>query len=190
MSTQQPQPGGRDAPRGPRLPRPTPGRRRFGWGWWVIWIVGLLALNYWTASRATEAPSRVRVPYSPFFLQQVDAGHVASITTKGTAVQGNFKKAERYGDSKPTTRFRTEIPTFANTDDLSSRLAKQKVVVNAQPLKSQHAGPHPCERFLQRVGRGSVISGRGRADQFRFGQRLSVDLAAGRQRPPQQASRG
>jgi cell division protease FtsH len=64
----------------------------------------------------------------------VNAGRVESITSKGTAVQGNFKKAERYGDSKPTTRFRTEIPTFADTDELSSLLAKKKVVVNAQPL--------------------------------------------------------
>jgi len=121
-----------DAPRGPRLP-PAP-RPRFRLGWWAAWIVGLLVLNYWVASRATKAPPRVRVPYSPFFLQQVRSGHVASITSKGTAVQGTFTVRERYAGSKPTTRFKTEIPTFANTDALSQLLQRKGVVVNAVPL--------------------------------------------------------
>ena len=70
----------------------------------------LLAINYWAGSRATQAQSRVRVPYSPFFLQQVRSGDVAEITSKGTAIQGTFKKAESYQGSKPSTRFQTEIP--------------------------------------------------------------------------------
>src|SRR5207253_4209420 len=109
-----------------------PPRARFGW--WIAWIVGLLVINYWLGSRATQAPARVRVPYSPFFVQQVNAGHVAAITSKGTAVQGTFTVPERYAGSKPTTRFKTEIPTFANTDALSQLLERKGVVVNAQPL--------------------------------------------------------
>jgi cell division protease FtsH len=136
VSAQPPQQRGAappgDAARGPRLPKPTPQRFRFRW--WIAWLIGLLILNYWIASRATQAPERVRVPYSPFFLQQVNEGHVASITTKGTAVQGTFTVATRYAGSKPTTRFKTEIPAFANTDALSQLLERKKVVVNAQPL--------------------------------------------------------
>jgi cell division protease FtsH len=96
--------------------------------------VGLLVINYWTASRATQAPARVRVPYSPFFLEQVTAGRVASITSKGTAVQGTFAAPQRYAGSKPTVRFKTEIPTFADTNALSRLLQRKKVVVNAVPL--------------------------------------------------------
>jgi cell division protease FtsH len=121
-----------EAPRGPRLPKPTPPRYRFRW--WIAWLIGLLVLNYYVASRATQAPTRVRVPYSPFFLQQVNAGHVASITTRGTAVQGMFTVATRYAGAKPTTRFKTEIPTFADTNALSGLLERKKVVVNAVPL--------------------------------------------------------
>jgi cell division protease FtsH len=121
-----------DPARGPRLPKPPP--RRFRLGWWAAWILGLLVVNYIFASRATQAHPRVRVPYSPFFLQQVDAGHVASITTKGTAVQGTFKQAESYAGAKPTTRFATEIPTFANTNALSNLLQRKGVVVNAVSL--------------------------------------------------------
>jgi cell division protease FtsH len=96
----------------------------------------LLAINYYSASRATQPATRVRVPYSPFFLNQVTAGHVASITSKGTAIQGTFTQKESYAGSKKTNLFRTEIPAFADTDALSHLLQQKKVVVNAKPLTS------------------------------------------------------
>jgi cell division protease FtsH len=79
--------------------------------------------------------SRVRVPYSPFFLQQVKSGNVEGITSKGTDIQGTFGKEVTFEESKPTTRFRTEIPAFANTDELSQLLQENDVTVNAQPLE-------------------------------------------------------
>jgi cell division protease FtsH len=120
------------APRGPRLPGSP--RPRFRWGWWVAWVVGLLVINYYVASRETKAPPRVRVPYSPFFLQQVKAGHVASITSKGTTVQGTFTQRVSYAGSPKSKRFSTEIPTFADTNSLSQLLQRKGVVVNAEPL--------------------------------------------------------
>src|SRR6185437_9464362 len=116
----------------PRLPAPTP--PRFRWRWWVVWLVGLLALNYFLAAHATKAPPRVRVPYSPFFLQQVESGHVSSITSKGTAVQGTFTVPLSYAGSKSSKKFQTEIPAFADTNGLSRLLQRKGVTVNAQPL--------------------------------------------------------
>ena len=120
------------APRGssppPQPPRFRPGRT------WILFALTLLAVNVYLGSRATQPPSRVRVPYSPFFLSQVRAGHVAEITSKGTAIQGTFTQKERYGKSKPTTRFQTEIPAFADNNALSKLLVEKGVVVNAQPL--------------------------------------------------------
>jgi cell division protease FtsH len=81
-----------------------------------------------------QPSSRVRVAYSPFFLRQVSAGHVKEITSKGTAIQGTFTKKLQYAGSKPTTRFETEIPAFANNNALSRLLQEKSVVVNAQPL--------------------------------------------------------
>ena len=76
----------------------------------------------------------MRVPYSPLFLEQVTKGNVEEITSKGTDIQGTFEKEVAVEDSKPTTRFRTEIPAFANTDDLSRLLQENDVTVNAEPL--------------------------------------------------------
>jgi cell division protease FtsH len=101
---------------------------------WIIFFLALLALNFYVGSRATEPASRVRVPYSPFFLHQVTAGHVEEITSKGTAVQGTFDRKLRYAESKPTTLFKTEVPAFADDNALSRLLESKGVVVNAQPL--------------------------------------------------------
>jgi cell division protease FtsH len=131
MST--PAPENRDAPRGPRRPA-TPKPPRFRWSWWIAWLVGLLALNYFLAASATKAPPRVRVPYSPFFLQQVESGRVSSITSKGTAVQGTFTVPLSYAGSKKSKKFQTEIPAFADTNGLSRLLQRKGVTVNAQPL--------------------------------------------------------
>ena len=124
------EPGKSPSPSGTKAQPP---RFRLGW-WWIAALLVLFAINYWAGSRATHAQSRVRVPYSPFFLQQVGSGDVAEITSKGTAIQGTFKKAESYQGSKPSTRFRTEIPAFADTVSLSKLLEEKGVVVNAVPL--------------------------------------------------------
>jgi cell division protease FtsH len=120
------------APPPPRgsSPRRTP---RLGFAW-IVFALVLLGLNFYFSSRATQPPSRVRIPYSPFFLNQVREGNVEAIMSKGTAIQGNFDKKVKYADKKPSTRFRTEIPAFADTDALSRLLEEKRVVVNAQPL--------------------------------------------------------
>jgi cell division protease FtsH len=101
---------------------------------WIAFFLVLLAVNIFITSRAMEPEARVRVPYSPFFLDQVQAGNVESITSQGTDLQGTFTKELRYEDSDPTTRFRTEIPAFADTDELSRLLQSNDVTVNAEPL--------------------------------------------------------
>jgi cell division protease FtsH len=130
-AAQRPDGNAPPSPRGssPRRP-PTP---RLGVAW-IAFAVVLLGLNFYFSSRATQPPARVRVPYSPFFLNQVRDGNVEAIMSKGTAIQGNFFKKVKYADAKLSTRFRTEIPAFADTDALSRLLERKRVVVNAQPL--------------------------------------------------------
>ena len=120
-------PGGRGS-----SPRPHQNWTRLGWRV-VLFALILFAINYWAASRATQHQPRVRVPFSPLFLQQVRADNVRQITTRGTAVQGELKRTITYG-KKQTRRFKTEIPSFANTNALSKLLQEHGVVINAQPL--------------------------------------------------------
>jgi cell division protease FtsH len=121
------------APRGPPPPPPRfPGFRPSRG--WILFGIALLLVNFYLGSRATQPSARVRVPYSPYFLAQVSAGHVKEITSKGTAIQGTFTRKQQYAGNKPTTRFRTEIPAFANNNALTELLQRKRVVVNAQAL--------------------------------------------------------
>jgi cell division protease FtsH len=132
-------------------PPPTPGKtppkqsRLRPYRWWIVFALLLLTFNVFFSSLATQPASRLRVPYSPFFLDQVTAGHVKSITSKGTAIQGTFTEKESYAGSKPTTLFKTEIPAFADTDALSQLLQEKNVVLNAEPLDT---GPPLWESLL------------------------------------------
>ena len=124
--------------RPPESPSPPSGsttRRpqlRFRW-WWLALLLALLAFNYYAGTRVTE-DERLKVPYSPFFLAQVRDGNVSEITSEGSTVQGTFKSPRRYAGSGPTREFETEVPAFANTDELSRSLENIDVIVNAKPL--------------------------------------------------------
>ena len=112
---------------------------------YVALLVIALALNYWGAHRVTQV-TRNRVPYSPVFLQEVRAGHVAAVTSSGSELQGDFKTATKPpGASSASVHFVTEIPSFADTNQLSRLLQQRGVVVNAKPL--DNGGP-VWERLL------------------------------------------
>ena len=129
------------SPAAPAGGQPGGSGRRLGVGVLPIVLValGLFALNYWVASRAVHTESRIHVPYSPFFLSEVRAGNVSTITSTGAAIQGTFEHPARYpaGSAGTTSsQFTTEIPAFADTNELSTLLQSKGVVINAQPLDS------------------------------------------------------
>jgi cell division protease FtsH len=128
----QQHPGWRVDPPDRNQQKPPHPWRRLGWRI-VLFALILFAFNYWAASRATKPQTRLRVPYSPFFIQQVKAGNVMQITSKGTAVQGQLKQSVDFGE-KHARLFKTEIPAFANTDELSTLLQEKDVTINAKPL--------------------------------------------------------
>src|SRR5215203_3405291 len=120
-----------DRPKGGmKMPRP-----RF-----IVIVLVLLALNY--ASVALLGPGRERVidiPYNPTFRAQVEAGNVKRISSQGETVEGEFKKAVKPPDDakgKAAKNFETEVPTFANTDELSNLLQEHDVIVQAKPINS------------------------------------------------------
>jgi cell division protease FtsH len=105
----------------------------------MFWIIALafLALNWIIvlASGPVGQP-RVAVPFSPYFINQVEAGQVKSISSRGDTVQGTFKTAVRYpaSDTKatPTTLFSTQVPTFWSNQSLTDLLQSKGVEVNAK----------------------------------------------------------
>ena len=118
----------------PRLPS-RPWRIAF----YVAAIAVMLGVNYWAAHRVIQK-TRIRVPYSPFFLKQVSANNVVSITSTASEMQGTFDRATKPpGASTASTLFVTEIPSFADTDQLSRLLQHHGVVVNAKPI--DNGGP-------------------------------------------------
>src|SRR5215203_4554968 len=122
-----PLPRGDDDKKGPSFRTP---RMRI-----LVIVASLLAANYiFVALFAPGKVEPIKIPYNPTFLEQVRAGNVERISSTGTTVDGRFKKDVKYGDSKPGKVFATEIPSFANGDELSALLEEKKVIISAEPI--------------------------------------------------------
>ncbi len=138
-----PAPDGRGMPEHQK-PRP-PHRLR---GFWIFFLV-LLTLNWILVLLSQPAGQpRVKVPFSPYFLDQVEAGNVKSISSKSDTIQGTFTTKLRYppNDSKatPTTNFSTQVPAFWNDAALAALLQSKRVEVNAQ-------NPNPGTSLLTEI---------------------------------------
>jgi cell division protease FtsH len=95
-------------------------------------LLGLFVLNWLIVAVFAPPENKIKVPYNPTFLTEVRGGNVKEISASGNTIKGDFKKKVTYkGDS--ATRFETEIPIFANRQQLSSLLETQNVVINAEP---------------------------------------------------------
>ena len=126
-----PAPDGRGMPE-ERKPAP-PHRQRWFW----IVLIALVAINWLAVLMAQPSGQpRVKIPFNPYFLEQVQAGQVKSISSRAGTIQGTFATKLRYppGDAKatPTTLFSTQVPSFWNNASLTALLQKEKVEVNAQ----------------------------------------------------------
>jgi cell division protease FtsH len=124
----------------PPDPKEDPPKRRSFMTWRVVLIFALLlGLNYWIVSTLPNRESRMKASYS-LFVDQVNAGNVAEITSRADVIQGDFKKpvadpSPPEGEkAKSYPRFETVVPSFANTDELSTLLTEKKVVLNAKAL--------------------------------------------------------
>ena len=125
------------APDGRGMPdqhKPTPPHRMRAF--WLL-LLGLLAINWLFVLIGQPASQpRVSVPFSPYFLQQLEAGKVKSISSRSGSIQGTFTEKLKYppGDSKatPTALFATQVPSFWNSNQLTNLLIEHNVEVNAK----------------------------------------------------------
>jgi cell division protease FtsH len=129
-----PAPDGRGMPEQP--PKGPPAHRRPGFLWFVFALIAINWLSVLLFQPSSGQP-RVRIPFNPTFLSEVQAGQVKSISSKGNTIQGTYTVKLRYPatDKKatPTTLFNTEVPSFWNDSELTALLQSKNVQINAQP---------------------------------------------------------
>ena len=111
-----------------------------GGRFWIVVLV-LLAINYLSVALFAPGKERsVRIPYNPTFLTQINQGNVQAISATGETVSGAFKKPIKFpaNDQKaePAKNFDTEIPTFADTQQLSKQLQDHGVEISAEPINA------------------------------------------------------
>ena len=92
----------------------------------------LFFLNWLIVAIFAPGEERIRVPYNPTFLTEVRQGNVKEISSRGETVQGEFREQVTY-EEEEAKRFETEIPTFANEEELSQLLEREDVTINAEP---------------------------------------------------------
>jgi cell division protease FtsH len=116
-------------------------------------VVGLLALNLWISSQALSPNPRVRIPYSPTFLSEVQGGNVSEISSTANSIQGTFRHAIKYPandkNAQATTNFSTQVPSFANNSALDSLLQSHSVTIDA---KNPDTGPSFLTSLLYGFG--------------------------------------
>jgi cell division protease FtsH len=127
----EPAPDGRGAP--PAKPPPMVPRNRRGMFLGIL--VALLVVNFILALATSQPTQRTRVPYQPFFVDQVRAGNVQEISSQDQTIEGDLKKPATYTPTgkKPeqVDKFKTQVPAFIDTADLTKTLANENVVINA-----------------------------------------------------------
>ncbi len=112
-------------------------KRRFPRPGFLITVVVLLGLNWLLLNVLSPPEPRPTIPYSPNFLQQVDRGNVERISPIGETVTGEFKEevdVDTDDTDEAVKNFETQIPTFANGEELEETLRDQGVVIDARPI--------------------------------------------------------
>ncbi|HYX62292.1 MAG TPA: ATP-dependent zinc metalloprotease FtsH [Streptosporangiaceae bacterium] len=123
---------------------------------WLI-LLGLLVLN-WILGSLLMGAVRPAVPYT-FFLGQVNANNVKTVTSTGDAIQGTFRHQVAYppGSSggRQVVQFTTQRPAFAN-DNLFGQLQANGVTVTANP---PNQGTPLWEQLLLWFGPALLLGG-------------------------------
>jgi cell division protease FtsH len=110
-----------------------PRSRRF-----IAILLGLLAVNLAVSFFTSRPAERERVPYQPFFVDQVEAGNVSEISSQEDSIEGELKREATFdppGSDKPVkvTKFKTEVPAFIDPAAVTRLLTEKNVVINAKP---------------------------------------------------------
>jgi cell division protease FtsH len=103
----------------------------------IAFALGLLALNLVLSFITGGPPGRQRIPFQPFFVDQVKAGNVRDISSQADSIEGELRSEATYhppGGATPVkvTSFETEVPTFIDPAHVTRLLDSHDVVINAE----------------------------------------------------------
>jgi cell division protease FtsH len=125
-----------------QTPSGPPAHRRPGFLWFVVILIAINWLSVLVFQPSAGQP-RVRIPFNPTFLSDVQSGKVKSISSKGDTIQGTYTAKQRYPASNkkatPTTLFATEVPSFWNNAQLSALLQAKNVEIDAQSTSTSRS---------------------------------------------------
>ena len=150
------------APDGRGLPdqhKPTPPHRLRGF--WIL-VIGLLAINWLFVLLfpVSSGEPRVKVPFSPYFLNEVGAGQVKSISATAGTIQGTFTTKLKYPptdkNATATTLFSTQVPSFWSNQQITELLQSKAVQVNAN---NPNPGPSVLSTILLGFGPTLLLVG-------------------------------
>jgi ATP-dependent Zn protease len=108
--------------------------------WWLrppVWFIGVAAVLLAIFAITEIAGRPAATPYGTF-LDQLDAGNVASVTFQGTEIDGHFKHPMSDATSNGTARadtFRSQVPDFGDPT-LVAELRKQHAAIDVTTATS------------------------------------------------------
>jgi cell division protease FtsH len=110
------------------------GRPKINWWRFVITLLVVYAA-FFLVSSFFDTGSVETVSYTEF-TKQVTSKNVKDIYATGLSVEGDLRAAAKDPDSgnKSYTKFKTEIPAFANNDQLYQQLESSGVNIKADPI--------------------------------------------------------
>ncbi|MBO3752397.1 ATP-dependent zinc metalloprotease FtsH [Streptosporangiaceae bacterium NEAU-GS5] len=118
-------------------PKGGPPRRKVSWPRFALTLAVVYAV-FFVISSFYDGTSVETISYTQF-TRQLNAGNVNGVYSKGLSIEGDLKKAAQDPDDKGKsyTKFATEMPVFANQDQLYQALVGKGVEVKAQPISSE-----------------------------------------------------
>ncbi len=121
-------------------PSNKPPTKRIPFGNWyrfAAFVAVLVAINLLFANRLLTTGPALELPYFPTFQEQLTAGNIEEVSSKGATVSGTLKKEFTFppkGEqgSRTGTTFTMEIPSYIDGSKFEERLTAAGVVQSAR----------------------------------------------------------
>ena len=145
MESRPPQESPRRTPSG-RKPNGASGSQTPPW-LWLLLLVGFAVIFL-----QFKPSNETAVSYSPWFLDQVEAGNVKSLSVEGTAVHGELRKAQKYkapsGAATDVKKFATNFASEESIKPVLDALRDKKPAKGEERVQIEISSPQPNNSLI------------------------------------------